>query len=216
MGLRERFLAGLARQLGHPRGLPGRLIGARLNRGNRTTVAEAVDALSLTPGTVAADIGFGGGVGLELLLAKVGDTGHVHGVDVSTTMLAGAARRFRRDIGAGRLHLHRASMVKLPLADESVDGVVTVNTIYFVADLAGAFAEFARALKPAGQLVVGLTDPAAMAEMPFAAHGFRSRSVSEVTDVLRDAGLSVEDDRRHGAGPYPYHLLVCRLTTRPS
>lgn len=39
MNVRGRALAGLARQLGHPRGLAGRLVGRRLNRSNRQIVA---------------------------------------------------------------------------------------------------------------------------------------------------------------------------------
>lgn len=159
MGLREQFLAGLARQLGHPRGLSGRLIGAGLNRGNRDTVAAAVDALALAPGAAAIDVGYGGGVGLGLLLAAVGESGQVHGVEVSATMLASATRRFRHHICVGRLHLHRASMTDLPLPEDSVDGLLTVNTIYFVDDLDEAFGEFARVLRSSGRLVVGLADP---------------------------------------------------------
>jgi len=93
MGLRENFRAGLARQLGHPSGLRGRVVGAMLNRRNRDPVTAAVAALGLEGGETALDIGFGGGLGLALLLRK---TGTVHGAEVSTTMLERARRTFRR------------------------------------------------------------------------------------------------------------------------
>lgn len=82
----------MARQLRHPAGLAGHLVGAMMNRSNRGDITAAVDALSPAAGTVVADIGFGGGLGLRLLLDRVGSTGQVHGIEVSTTMLNRAAR----------------------------------------------------------------------------------------------------------------------------
>lgn len=216
MDLRGAWLAGLARQLGHPSGIRGRMVGALLNRRNRQTVSSAVEALSLTPGAVAMDVGFGGGVGLELLLTAVAGSGQVHGAEISRTMRARAARRLRREISAGRLHLHAASIADLPLADDTVDGILTVNTVYFFADLAGAFAELARVLKPSGRVVVGLTDPAEMARAPFIAYGFGSRPVAEVIDALRGAGLALVADRRVGAGESAHHLLVSAPVTPPA
>jgi hypothetical protein len=71
--------ATVARQLGHPGGLAGLLVGAMMDRRNGRTIAAAVNALSPQADTVVADIGFGGGVGLELLLDRVGMAGQVHG-----------------------------------------------------------------------------------------------------------------------------------------
>lgn len=79
---RAAALSWLASQLGRPRGPAGSAIALMLNRGNRRTIGQAVGALELTPGAVAADLGFGGGIGLSLLLEGVGDTGRVYGVDL--------------------------------------------------------------------------------------------------------------------------------------
>jgi len=208
MDLRAQWFAGLARQLGHPSGLRGRMVGAILNSRNRVTVAAAVDALSLAPGSVVADLGFGGGVGLGRLLQAVGDAGQVHGIEVSETMLTSAERGFRREIAAGRLRLHLASIQELPFQDDSLDGAITVNTIYFIDDLNAAFAELARVMKVSARGVVGLADPATMADMPYTAYGFRTRPLVEVAEALASAGLTVEDDRRIGEGAGAYHLLV--------
>jgi len=45
MSVRNDILAGIAKQLGHPSGARGRLVGAALNRGNRRFVSAAVRAL---------------------------------------------------------------------------------------------------------------------------------------------------------------------------
>src|SRR5260370_28030962 len=104
MGLRSRMLGGLALQLGRPTGLRGRLIGNMLNRSNRGEMAMAIAALDIPSGAVAADLGFGGGVGLELLLARAGDTGHGYRVDPSPTMGGRAPRPFTREVSRGRPH----------------------------------------------------------------------------------------------------------------
>jgi len=178
MILHASMMAGLARQLAHPQGVRGRLVGAMLNRANRTAVTAAVKALPLTDGDTVADLGFGGGIGLELLLRHVGTSGHVDGVDVSATMLRHAARRFRRDVATGRLALHAASMTHLPLATDSLDGAISLNTIYFIRDLDLAFVELARVIKCSGRVVIGLGDPDAMTGTPLTQHNFRLRPPS--------------------------------------
>jgi len=208
MDLRDRAFAALSGQLGHPHGLPGRLVGRMLNRGNRGAVAAAADALEVRPGGVLADLGFGGGVGIELLLRRIGSTGQVHGVDVSATMIDAAQRRFRREITAGRLVLHNAAVEDLPMDDAGFNGAITLNTLYFVTDLPTALSEMARVLKADGRLVIGLGDPDAMGRMPFTAHGFNLRPISQVVDALGGAGLQLEEHRRVGDGDGAFHLLT--------
>jgi arsenite methyltransferase len=209
MRLPDSLMRRLARQLGRPSGVVGRLAVARmLNRGNQATVTAAVDALELRRGEVAADIGFGGGLGLTLLLDRLGMAGRVHGVDLSPAMLRRAASRFRRE--RRRLTLHLGSVTELPLDDASIDAAICVNTVYFVADLEKAFAELARVLKPAGRLVLGAGDPDMMAAMPITRHGFRVRPIEELTAGLAEAGLPVTEHRRVGSGDRAFHLLVAR------
>src|SRR5262249_21324864 len=153
-------------QLRRPTGMAGLLVARMLNRGNRSTIAGAVAAVEAGKGETVADVGFGGGAGLELLLRRVGDGGTVHRVDVSTTMLERGRRKSHGPIAAGNLVLHHAGMGSLPLPDASVDAIITTNTVYFVDDLAGALTELARVLRPSGRLVLGVGDPAAMAKMP--------------------------------------------------
>ena len=201
-------MAGLARQLGRPEGWRGKLVARGLNRGNRGTVAAAVDACELGSGDRAADVGFGGGIGLTLLLDRVGPDGHVDGVDLSETMISTAERRYREPCAAGRLTLRLGSLLDMPLATASLDGLITVNIIYFVDDLALAFSEIARTMRPGGRAVIGLADPEAMAAMPFTAHGFRLRPVDDVIATTRLVGFDALRHDRVGTGDEAYHLLI--------
>lgn len=207
MGPRDTLLAGLARQLGNPSGMTGRAVGRILNRTNRGMVRAAVEALDLQRGETALDIGFGGGLGLDLLL-RACDGGTVHGVDISDTMIAKVRAAFPRNIAAGRLRLHRGSITELPLEDASMAAVITINTVYFVDDLGAAFAEVARVLTPGGRFALGVGDPDAMAAMPFTRHGFHIRPVTDIETALAGAGLTLQRHERIGEGKRAAHLLL--------
>ena len=182
-----------------------------LNRGNRRSVAAAVEASRAAVGDIAADIGFGGGIGISLLLARVGEGGVVHGIEVADDMLNRARSRFSGDVDAGRLRLAHGSLTALPLDDMSLDAAITVNTVYFVDDLDAAFSELARVLRPGGRAVVGIGDPDVMTRMPFTAYGFTLRAIEDVIAALENAGLKVVEHQHLSEVAIPHNLLVaCR------
>lgn len=207
--LRDRLLSSVAGQLGRPHGILGSLVARALNRGNERVIAAAVESAEVRRGSVAADIGFGGGVGLQLLLDRVGDEGVVHGIEIADDMLRRARSRFGRDVQSGRLRLSSGSMTALPLDDDSVDTLITLNTVYFISELDAAFAELARVLRPGGRAVVGIGDPDVMARLPIAPHGFIIRQVGEIAAALQDSGLQVEQ-RRIDEKQMPRHLFIGR------
>nr|WP_245663543.1 methyltransferase domain-containing protein [Nocardia inohanensis] len=204
-----RLFSAVAGQLGNPHGLLGRATAVALNRGNRALIEAAVDAAAPAPGEIAADIGFGGGVGLSLLLNRVVPGGLVHGADISPDMLARARASFAESIAAGHLSIDEGSLTALPYADATIDAAITVNTIYFVPDLAPACAEFSRVLRPKGRVVIGINDPEGMAKAPFTRYGFTLRPVPEIVTALEDAGLEVEHRALPGK-PFTSHLLIAR------
>ncbi|MEO3757245.1 methyltransferase domain-containing protein [Mycobacterium sp. B14F4] len=210
--LRDRLLAAVAGQLGRPHGVLGLFVARALNRGNERAIAAAVDAAEVRPGATAADVGFGGGIGLRMLLDRVGDTGTVHGVEIADDMLRRAKSRFSADLRSGRLRLQPGSMTALPLDDASLDAVITLNTVYFIDDLGAAVAELARAVRPGGRVVVGIGDPDAMRHAPFTQYGFTLRPVADVAAALAEAGMTVEH-RAMDDKPIPRHLFIAQHRT---
>ncbi|MGW3539157.1 class I SAM-dependent methyltransferase [Nocardia niigatensis] len=204
----SRVMSTVAGQLGNPHGLLGKGVARFLNRGNRPMIEAAVAATEAAAGDAAADIGFGGGIGLTLLLNRVG-AGTVTGVELSPDVLARARSEFAADLASDRLRLVEGSLTELPLPDAALDAVITCNTIYFVPDLDRACAELARVLTPKGRLVIGIGDPDVMAKMPFTPYGFTLRPVSEVREALERAGLTV-DQQTLPSKPIPGHLLIAR------
>ncbi|MFI9507628.1 class I SAM-dependent methyltransferase [Nocardia sp. NPDC052566] len=206
-GVRTRILSAFAGQLGNPHGVLGKGVALMLNRGNRRAVEAAVNATGIEQGATVADIGFGGGVGLSLLLGYAGSKGVVHGFEISPDMLARARDRFAGEIASGRMRLDEGSLTALPLPGDSLDAAITVNTVYFVPDLDAVCAELVRVVRPGGTLVIGIGDPEAMATLPFTAYGFTLRPVAEVIAALERAGCTV-DHRQLPNPPIPFHLLV--------
>lgn len=207
MNLRARVLSTLAGQLGNPHGVLGKGVAFILNRGNKRAIAAAVDAAAIAEGQTVADLGFGGGAGLSLLLAQVGADGTVHGIEISPDMLARASAGHPSEIAAGRLRIAEGSLTALPLADDSLDAAITVNTLYFVPELDAVCAELTRVVRPGGRLVIGIGDPDAMAKLPFTAYGFSLRPVADVIAALEKSGCAVTH-RQLPNPPIPHHLLI--------
>jgi SAM-dependent methyltransferase len=207
------WLRTLSQQLGNPSGLLGGLVARKLNQNNRGPIEAAVgllDEVAGREGATVADIGFGGGVGLSLLLERHAGL-HVHGVEPSASMITRAQRELRQELSSGRLTLHRATMDALPFADGELDGWISLNPVYFIEDLGPSMVEMARVLATDGTGVVGAADPDWMAGQPFAQQGFVVRPVDELVAQIEGAGLVVE--RRtapYGGSEQPYNLLVCR------
>jgi arsenite methyltransferase len=108
-------------------------------------------ALAAAPGERILDVGCGPGFYCAELLAEVGESGWVTGVDSSPAMLALAARRCA---GHDNVELLEGEAVTLPVPDESFDGALTVQVLEYVADVEKALAELWRTLRPGGRVLI--------------------------------------------------------------
>jgi ubiquinone/menaquinone biosynthesis C-methylase UbiE len=146
----------LMRMFGRPTGLLGRIGGLILARTNRKAAARAIALLDVRPGDRALEIGFGPGVGIEILAQRV-PPGTVAGVDPSAEMMGQATARNMRAIRDGRVELHRTCADRLPFADNAFEKVVVINSMQIWPDGAVGMREVRRVLKPGGRVVLAFT-----------------------------------------------------------
>ena len=122
-----------------------------LSCGNPTAYAN------LRPGETVVDLGSGGGLDVFLAAARVGPEGRAIGIDMTPEMIALARRNAEKGVD-GRpyenVEFHLATIDKLPLADASVDCVISNCVINLAPDKRAVLKEIARVLKPGGRLAV--------------------------------------------------------------
>jgi len=118
-----------------------------LSCGNPTAFA------SLREGEVVVDLGSGGGLDVLLAARKVGPAGKAIGIDMTQAMIDLARRNAARS-GLTNIEYHLATIDKLPLADASVDCVISNCVINLAPDKPAVVREISRVLKPGGRLAV--------------------------------------------------------------
>ncbi|HZR21791.1 MAG TPA: arsenite methyltransferase [Verrucomicrobiae bacterium] len=155
---------------------------------------------ALRPGEVVLDLGSGGGFDVFIAARKVGATGRAIGVDMTPEMLAKARKNiagYRQRSGLNNVEFRLGEIEHLPLADNSVDAVISNCVINLSPDKAQVWREIARVLKPGGR--VAISDLALLRPLPpevlkmvEALVGCVAGAVlvSETECMARDAGLT--------------------------
>jgi ubiquinone/menaquinone biosynthesis C-methylase UbiE len=183
----------LGRQLRHPSGFPGRVIGHAMSVANRRPNRIAIDALEIAPDDVVLELGFGPGRAIAQLASSIG-TGHILGIDQSAAMLTQASRHNRQAIKRGRVALRHGRFDALPWPAASVDKVLAVNTAYFFRLDAIEIQEAKRVLRPGGLMALYATDRSVMARWQFSGPDtHRTFDRESLAALLRTGGFDDGD-----------------------
>ena len=161
-----------------------------LGCGNPQAIAQ------MKRGEVVLDLGSGGGFDCFLAAKQVGEEGRVIGVDMTPEMLAKARENARKG-NYTNVEFRLGEIEHLPVADNSVDVIISNCVINLSPAKGQVFREAYRVLKPKGRLAI--SDVVAINRLPDevckntdALCGCVSGAaqVSEIEQMLRDAGFS--------------------------
>ncbi len=117
------------------------------NWGGRRAAVKAINRLP--PGRILE-----AGVGTGMTLPHYNRDHRILGIDLSPDMLARARRRAAKHNLANVEGLAELDAGNLPVADGSFDAIAAMYLITVVPDPEGVMAEFARVIRPGGQLVM--------------------------------------------------------------
>ncbi|MFQ5812475.1 MAG: arsenite methyltransferase [Anaerolineae bacterium] len=118
-----------------------------LGCGNPTALAE------LEEGDIVLDLGSGGGLDAFLAAQRVGESGHVIGVDMTEEMVERARRNASR-YGYRNVEFKLGEIENLPLDDDSVDVIISNCVINLSPDKLATFKEAFRVLKAGGRILI--------------------------------------------------------------
>lgn len=157
-----------------------------LSCGNPTAIA------SLRPGEVVLDLGSGGGFDCFVAGPKVGASGRVIGVDMTPDMVSKARANtasYMAQTGLRNVEFRLGEIENLPVADASVDVVISNCVLNLSPDKGRVWKEIARVLRPGGRVAV--SDLALLRPLPEAVR----QDVEALVGCIAGAVL-VEETRR--------------------
>jgi arsenite methyltransferase len=164
-----------------------------LSCGNPTATAK------LRPGETVVDLGCGGGIDVFLAAKKVGPQGKAIGIDMTPEMIE-RARKNAAEVakqGITNVEFHQATMEAMPLAENSVDCLISNCVINLAADKSAVFREMYRVLKPGGRVAVSdialkkeLPDELAKSVASYVGCVAGALPVAEYERLLKEAGFA--------------------------
>jgi ubiquinone/menaquinone biosynthesis C-methylase UbiE len=148
------------------------------------SINDLIAYLEMGEGDTVLDLGCGAGGLSEYMSDETG--AHVTGLDYALTAVETAANRTQRK--RDRLTFVQGDMNSLDFAERSFDKVISIDTIYWVADIDAALASISRLLKPGGRLGIFISNTPLMDD----ASGAYEPDGTWVARSLRKLGLGYD------------------------
>lgn len=187
---------------------------------------HGISALGLRQGAQVLEIGFGTGNGLLELAEKVGPTGHVTGLDISTGMRDVALTKIQKADLKNQIHLIVGSALSMPFEAKSFDAVFMSFTLELFEDdeIPHVLSAIRQVIKPSGKLcVVALALPQKGHKTSMMTRGYQwfhrhfphiaDCKPIDVTEQIAASGFEICSDNREGMWGMDVAITVAQKST---
>ncbi len=164
-----------------------RVFGEDLCQEGQTDMAslqDLLDLLDIKPGEQVMDLGCGAGAIAEYISDRTG--AQITGLDYAEAAIDEANRR--TEDKRSRMRFVQGDLNLLDLSEQSLDAVISLDTLYWAADLEKTLSDVAAALSPGGRMGIFFNHHIEEGEDP----GDLAPERSELSEALSNLGLSFE------------------------
>lgn len=189
----DQHLKNLAAQFRSPSGELGNTVAENMNRNNQEMIFHAFELLNVRPGECVVEIGPGKAIHVEnwlKALKPIRYRGFDHSEDMvnlsnelvkqwDTELLKGSEVSFELIDGEN-----------YPLKNGTVDKIITVNTLYFIANIDDWLKELYRILRKSGLCNITFALPEFMEKIPFTQYNFKLYTAEEFEEFCKKSPFS--------------------------
>jgi len=179
----------MAEQLRKPAGFFGRIISNMLEKGNKPLYDKLIDYMAVQPGERLFEIGYGPGVGINLIMNKF-DSCTIHGIDFSELMTIKAKQKNLKFINDNKVLLEFGDFLDADIKTGGFDKVYFANVIYFWDDIQKPFIKIYSLLRNGGSLFFYMAGKEYLEKHKHTNNDiFNKYAIEQVAETLKTAGF---------------------------
>ncbi|QIE58053.1 class I SAM-dependent methyltransferase [Rasiella rasia] len=180
----------IAKQLANPSGKFGVDVALGMNTMNEFISKTTYELLKIKDNESVLEIGLGNGKFIKDIL-NYGSRISFTGIDISETMIIEAKKNNSSLIETEYVDLFDADVEKIPVWDETLDKICTINTIYFWKNPVKALEEIYRVLRPNGILIVSFRPFIEGQTLNFTKYGFKEYRAEDFEYLIQQTAFKI-------------------------